>query len=132
MERGHAEHNSRNAYYRSRTGAVEAGSSIRLGIRISGDVSVQHALLRLWSEGTGEQIVSLVTKDKEDSETRYYSAEAAMPKDGCLVWYYFIIVSDRGTWYYGNNASGLAGYLHPFRLPCTARVQKLRIGSRTQ
>ena len=132
MERGQAEHNSRNAYYRSQTGAVEAGSSIRLGIRISGDVSVQHALLRLWSEGTGEQIVSLVTNDKEDSETRYYSAEAAMPKDGCLVWYYFIIVSDRGTWYYGNNASGLGGLGELYnRVPPSFQITVYSKGAKT-
>ena len=38
-------HNSQNIYYRSTIGAAEAGSQVRLGIRIKTDAVIKQVLL---------------------------------------------------------------------------------------
>ena len=55
MDRSNIEHNSQNIYYRSIVGAAEAGSTMRLGIRINTDEVVRQVLLHTWSESTGEK-----------------------------------------------------------------------------
>ncbi|MBR6710232.1 MAG: 4-alpha-glucanotransferase, partial [Selenomonadaceae bacterium] len=109
IERGNVEHNSQNVYYRSTLGAAEAGSEVRLGLRIRTQEPIRQVLLRIWQEGVGEKLINLTSKDANDAEERFYSAEVAMPEKGCLMWYYFIIVSASGTCFYGNNPEQLGG-----------------------
>ncbi len=96
-------------YYRSTVGAAEAGSEVRLGIRLSTKDDVRQVLLRFWREAEGEKLVTLVTEAQSDDAERYYYADVRMPETGCLLWYYFIIVTDSGTFYYGNNQEQLGG-----------------------
>ena len=107
IERNQVIHNSQDRYYRSHVGAVETGTDLQLGLLIRHPV--QQVLLRVWTESRGEQVLPLSTRDREDSEQRYYSGTVSVPEKGCLVWYYFIIVSTDGTWYYGNNEDQLGG-----------------------
>ena len=109
LEQGRAEHNSRDVYYRSVVGAAEAGSEIRLGIRIRSGKSLCRVLLRLWQGTEGERILPLVTEAASHEEERYYFADLRLPDRGCLVWYYFILETSEGTCYYGNNREQLGG-----------------------
>ena len=110
MDKSNVEHNSQNIYYRSTVGAAEAGSQVRLGIRIKTDEIVRQVLLHTWSEKSGEKWWNLSTRDNEKSHEKFYSAEIPMPEEGGLVWYYFIIVTAEKTYYYGNNSEQLGGY----------------------
>ena len=104
------EHNSQNTYYRCPIGAAEAGTKVKIGIRLRTKAAVQQVLLRIWQERTGERLVPLKTDANFDAEEKYYCGHADMPEKGCLVWYYFIIVAADGTTYYGNNSEQLGGF----------------------
>lgn len=109
MDKKNIEHNSQNIYYRSTVGAVEAGSQLRLGIRINTEETVRQVLLHTWSDGSGEKWTNLSTRDDAKAKEKFYSTEITMPEKGCLVWYYFIIVTADKTYYYGNNPEQLGG-----------------------
>ena len=107
LERGSVEHNSQNIYYRSTVGAAETESEVTLGIRINTEEEIKQVLLRTWQDGIGEKLTPLTTKDL--GQSRYYSVSITMPKQGCLLWYYFIISHDSGTSFYGNREDQLGG-----------------------
>lgn len=109
MDNSNVEHNSQNIYYRSTVGAAEAGSHVRLGIRIKTNEIVRQVLLHTWSDGAGEKWSNLTTRDSEKSYEKFYSLEVTMPEKGGLIWYYFIIVTADRTYYYGNNPEQLGG-----------------------
>lgn len=109
MDSTNVEHNSQNIYYRSTVGAAEAGSQIRLGLRIKTTETVRQVLLHTWADGAGEKWSNLTTRDKADAPEKFYSLEITMPEKGGLVWYYFIIVTADRTYYYGNNPEQLGG-----------------------
>ncbi|MBQ7478969.1 MAG: 4-alpha-glucanotransferase [Selenomonadaceae bacterium] len=109
LERGNVEHNSHDIYYRSTVGAAEAGSEVRLGIQVRTEDAVEKVLLRLWRGETGEKLVTLRTEAQPADRECYYFADIQMPEKGCLLWYYFIIVSAGETFYYGNNQEQLGG-----------------------
>ena len=102
-------HNSQNIYYRSTIGAAEAGSTVRLGIRIKSEAVIKQVLLHTWDEVAGEKWSNLSTRDGDKSEEKFYSLVTKMPDKGGLLWYYFIIVSEGKTYYYGNNPELLGG-----------------------
>ncbi len=109
MAQREAEHNSQDVFYRSPVGSAEASSSVQLGIRIKTKDEVSKVLLRLWREGTGEKLIELTAKTSESAEDRFYTARIDLPPVGCLLWYYFIVATTSGTWYYGNNSEHLGG-----------------------
>ncbi len=114
------EHDSQNAYYRWPTGAVEAESTVRLRLQLSGDGRGTRVWARFWQDEIGEKLVELhQEKDRkpespEDQTDRTpesccFSCLATMPERGRLLWYYFIISRPEGTVYYGNSAGNLGG-----------------------
>ena len=72
MDNSNVEHNSQNIYYRSTVGAAEAGSTVRLGLRIRSSEVIKQVLLHTWADGT-ENWANLTTKDKSDSPEKFYS-----------------------------------------------------------
>lgn len=109
IERGSVLHNSQDIYYRSTFGAAEAGSEVRLGITIRTREAIHRVLLRLWREGKGEELLPLTDTFDETASEHFYAVTLKMPEKGCLLWYYFIIVSATGTVFYGNNNEQLGG-----------------------
>lgn len=109
LDKNAAEHNSQNIYYRSPVGAAEAGSSVRLGIRLKTRQQINQVLLRIWHDKAGEKLIPLKTTEADETDIRFYSAEIEMPEKGCLLWYYFIIAASDGTYYYGNNKEQWGG-----------------------
>ena len=108
------EHNSQDVYYRSPVGAVEAGTVLRLGIRLLLPERISKVLLRLWRESVGEQLIDLIPDHPDElggmeRKEQFYSAQVTVPDRGCLLWYYFIIATPSKTFYYGNNAEHLGG-----------------------
>lgn len=108
LESYQVEHNSQNIYFRSIVGAAEAGSRMRLGLQLRTGEPVRQVLLRLWQDQAGEQLVTLVPHDANAAQ-RFYTAWIELPDHGCLLWYYFIITMESGTYFYGNNAEMLGG-----------------------
>lgn len=109
LGRNEVEHNSRNVYFRSQVGAAEAGSKIKLGIRLRTRQSIHTVLMRGWHDRLGEKLFTLTTKDDSNRDEKFYSITLELPEKGCLLWYYFIITTDDGTCYYGNNPEQLGG-----------------------
>ncbi|MBR3723110.1 MAG: 4-alpha-glucanotransferase [Selenomonadaceae bacterium] len=109
IEKNKVFHNTRNLYYRSKIGAARAGDKISLALMIF-DRSEKHrnVCIRLWVVGEGERIVKTV-KTLPDNGSERYSAEIELPKEGTLVWYYFIIEDEGKIYYYGNNKEKLGG-----------------------
>ena len=109
LDRSEVEHNSQNIYFRSPIGAAEAGTKVRLGIRLKTKQEIRHVLLRLWHDKSGEKLVNLTTKDDSSKAEKFYCVDMEMPEKGCLLWYYFIITTAQGTTYYGNNPEQWGG-----------------------
>ncbi len=109
LDRNNVEHNSHNIYYRSTIGAAEAGSKVRLGLRIHTELAINKVLLRVWQERKGETLEPLQCGEHSEGSDYFYSIELTMPDKGCLLWYYFIINTSQGTCYYGNNPEMLGG-----------------------
>ena len=48
LDKNEVEHDSQNIYYRAPVGAAEAGTEIRLGIRLRTKQQINQVLLRIW------------------------------------------------------------------------------------
>lgn len=102
-------HHSQCKNFRSPFGAVCAKSTVKLSIDIGTDVDAASVLLRLWQGATGETLVQM-TKNNAIKDGFKYTCTITMPDRGCLLWYYFIIVTaDHQTIFYGNNSQNLGG-----------------------
>ena len=105
-------HDSQNEFYRRPLGAAEAGSSVRLRLKVETEsLSAEDKIevkLRFWQERAGEHIY-IMQPDTAALENLYYSADVTMPEKGCLMWYYFVVTINDKVWYYGNNPERLGG-----------------------
>ena len=133
LDRHNVEHNSHSVYYRSTIGAAEAGSKIRLGLRIHTELAIKQVLLRLWQERKGETLLPLQVKKHVEGTTDYFfSTELELPDKGCLLWYYFIINTSQGTCYYGNNPEMLGGKGDVYdNVPYSYQITVYNKGART-
>ena len=99
-------HNSYFTEFRNPFGAVPTGSSVSLSLEIK-TASVLHSVfLRLWNEE--ESLIEMSCKSS-DADTHFYNVEIDVPEKTGLLWYYFIVHSDEGTFYYSNNERRLGG-----------------------
>jgi 4-alpha-glucanotransferase len=132
LAKNEVEHNSHNVYYRSPSGAAEAGSTVRLGLQIKSKQQINQVLLRLWQDQQGEKLLPLASKDPQGAETRYFSVNLEMPEKGCLLWYYFIISCSDGTCYYGNKMEhwGGQGDVYP-NVPPSYQITVYNKGAKT-
>lgn len=110
-------HQSHQAYYRSPFGAAVVLRTVTLRLWVRAQELPKRVVLRLWREKGGEQKIEMRPSVKEDGAI--YEAEAVMPSEPQLVWYYFIIESASGIAYYGNNEKNLGGEgnLYPYEPP---------------
>ena len=100
-------HNSHHTSYRSPFGAVPAGSSLTLSLRVqeAGGDKVK-VFARLWQDNQGETLVSMVPAAWDQE---LYTMTMVVPAAGCLLWYYFEVWQGGRTWYYGNNQARQGG-----------------------
>lgn len=101
-------HNSQLKNYRNPVGAVSAKQQVKLSLDIGIDCKVSSVMLRTWRENIGETLTNM-TRGSIGKDRFKYSCTFNLPEKGCLIWYYFIIVSEKKTFFYGNNAERLGG-----------------------
>ena len=99
-------HNSHNPYYRYPTGAVATDTSLYLGIDINITEPIKSVSLRLWQDIAGEKMIILT---HSPTNPQHYFAQIATPNRGCLLWYYFIVESEKQTLFYGNTPEHSGG-----------------------
>lgn len=98
------EHNSRDTLYRVPFGAVAAGKTVRLAILAELSEPVLEAVLRLWYNGRGEELVPL-----QEGPGHIWRAEL-VPAEKGLVWYSFRFRTATRTIWYGNRENGRGGF----------------------
>ena len=101
-------HNSQLPNYRDVFGAAKAKSEVKLSIYIAQDYEPTNVIVRLWRDNVGETLLKMKKVDISGGMLRY-QITLTMPDKGCLLWYYFIIVNEQKTVFYGNNAECLGG-----------------------
>lgn len=108
-----AYHNSHELYFREPFGAVTCGQKILLRLKVAGGGQVA-CTLRLWEDNEEKRLkMQQVIPDSEaaDSlqEEKIFEVEFAVSEQAMICWYFFIISSEEGTMYYGNNQAQLGG-----------------------
>ena len=66
-------HDSQDINYRSPVGAAEAGSKVRMSLRLRTKEGIRQVILRCWQDQTGEHLIPLETKDDPFQEEHLYS-----------------------------------------------------------
>ena len=107
-EQGKIIHNSQHSYYRNPVGAVCAKSSIKLSLDINMSGNVSSVFVRIWQESSGEKLVPMSTI-AAGADGDHYTCEIMVPDKGCLLWYYFVVVTATKSFFYGNNMDHLGG-----------------------
>jgi len=102
------EFNSHEDFYKKPFGAVADGTKIKLHLTMSGigipwEVKVIYKYDNEETESFAEMSYVFSISDMS-----VYSVDFSPEKPG-LVWYYFKIIHENGTVYYGNNPEGLGG-----------------------
>ena len=93
-------HDSQDLRYRSPFGAVCAGDTVTLNLYAPGCLG---ASVRLWQEGKGETMVSMT------QSAALFTAKIQVPKEPCLLWYFFVANYGEKIICYGNNPESLGG-----------------------
>ena len=93
-------HDSQDLRYRSPFGAVCAGTEVTLNLYAPG---CHGASVRLWREGVGETMVPMT------QSAALFSAKIQVPKEPCLLWYFFVANYGDRIICYGNNPESLGG-----------------------
>ena len=99
-------HNSQEAFYRNPFGAVALGTKVYLRLKVEG--LAQQVLVRTWIIDE-EAFIPMVKEEDVGAEQAIYCAELKVPREKCLVWYYFIIDFEDERVFYGNNSECYGG-----------------------
>lgn len=100
-------HDSHNSFFRSPFGAVPCNKIINLALEIYCVDPLETVILRLWKNHKEEKIPMQLWEKAEDK--RVYKAQFTAPTSAGLLWYFFIVVCQGKTYYYGNNPGNLGG-----------------------
>jgi len=94
-------HNSQNEKYRKPFGAVPTGSQVELSFE-AWDGEIYEAFIRTWFDNQENYI----PMEKRDN---LYRGTVNIPDKKGLFWYYFVIRTNEGEFYYLNNDESLGG-----------------------
>ena len=108
------EHNSRDSFYRSPFGAVICLSTIVLRLFVAAD-EIPKAVKLSYSFKCRETIANMVFVHQLLGGS-VYEAEIKAPDETGLIWYYFLVETNRDKFFYGNNASNLGGIGEIYKL----------------
>ncbi len=99
-------HDSHEKTYRSPFGALPCSEQVT--ISLSGFLlpSARNVYLRAWRDHQGETLYGMTstTESKDFYQVKLTGAEVP-----CLMWYYFIVETADGIYYYGNNGKRQGG-----------------------
>ena len=98
-------HNSQDIFYRNPFGAVQEQSEITLRIKLK-DKSVTNVYIRTWRNNSEERV--RMEKESSLEEWDVYKGNISSRESG-LLWYFFIIEKEDGTWYYCNRDDNMGG-----------------------
>lgn len=102
------EHISRELFYREPYGAVPCKTEVRLRLSVR-NAGLPRSVRVIYKTDAGEEQYMNMPFVFSVHNGSIYEATVIMPDNPCLVWYYFQIVTDMGTVYYGNNSEKLGG-----------------------
>ncbi|WP_019552928.1 4-alpha-glucanotransferase [Propionispira raffinosivorans] len=124
-------HNSQHSYYRNPVGAVRAKSSIKLSLDVNMRGNISSIFVRIWQESSGEKLVPMSTVSS-GTDCDHYTCEIMVPDKGCLLWYYFVIVTATKSFFYGNNMEHLGGVGQCYdHVPPSFQITVFNIGAKT-
>ncbi|MDR3590236.1 MAG: bifunctional glycogen debranching protein GlgX/4-alpha-glucanotransferase [Negativicutes bacterium] len=106
MEQEWLWHNSHDSLFRSPFGAVSAGSSVRLRLRVASGNPPDWVSLRFWHSGHEQQVPMYFWQGEGSAQV--FQAEFTAPAVPGLLWYHFA-VCQRGKIYFYGNPSGQGG-----------------------
>ncbi len=96
-------HNSHDPFCRRPFGAVPCGTAVTLALKAGTAAGVRQVFLRLWKEKEEkEEIMEMHRAGKEGA----YRVVFTTPQQPGLLWYYFILQTQRGEYYYGRSDAG--------------------------
>lgn len=101
------EHDSRNEFYKKPFGAVRCGENIRLRLAV-GDAGIPQVIKAVFLSGEAK-LEKHLKYIMNIGEYCIYEAELRAPQSAGVGGYYFEMLIDGKTVYYGNNSDGLGG-----------------------
>lgn len=102
-------HHSQRRSCRTPSGAVCAGTRVKISLEAAEDCGAQSVILRLWQDSVGETLLTMAKSGFAAPHKLKYTCTVEVPETGCLVWYYFILSAEGKTYFYGNNPEMLGG-----------------------
>ncbi|MBP2641902.1 MAG: malQ: 4-alpha-glucanotransferase [Firmicutes bacterium] len=110
MEQEWLIHDSHSLECRRPFGPIVCDSRLFLCIKVRAFRKVDSVVLRLWQEGSGEELIPMQAADVlSDDAWVQYQAEIIGRSTPGLMWYCFILHDGEKTWYYGTHEDGLGG-----------------------
>lgn len=100
-------HNSYDKYYRYPFGSVSCGARINIRLKIQSRSYPQSVELLLIVNNKKQNYPMILTDERGNEYV--YEGEVIASSFPCLMWYYFHVVIDGKSFYYGNNKSMLGG-----------------------
>ena len=103
-------HDSQDVSYRKPFGAVATNQKITLHLKVMAAEEINHVRLHLTKElnETTKQVIEL-DELKEHESYKFYQITIESPDASGLLWYFFEVVKNGDTFYYGNNHERLGG-----------------------
>jgi len=101
-------HNSHDSDYRKPFGAVPCQETVTLRVKVCTQDDIRSVTLRLWRDGIGETRIPMFLAWRHEDQY-VYEGSLRCPADPGLVWYYFIVETGKGLYYYGCKPDGLGG-----------------------
>ncbi|MCT4607301.1 MAG: glycoside hydrolase family 13 protein [Marinisporobacter sp.] len=108
--------NSQDAFYKRPFGAVICGEEITFRLHVKCSLKPINVILRIWIHD--EKQINMKLVETVDG-IHLYEGKFVAPVFQSIIWYYFIIGTETGIIYYGNQEDFLGGrgkvYTHPPR-----------------
>ncbi len=105
----YVEHNSRLLFYREPFGALKCGDEVNIKLLVS-DAGIPNAirLACIW-DGKDEEIKYNMAYEFSVGKGSLYKVNLKMSDNTGIIWYYFEIETNEGTFYYANNQRCMGG-----------------------
>jgi cyclomaltodextrinase len=96
-------HNSFEQTYREPFGAAPKGSNVTLTIDVLDHFQVSHVMLHYILDRTDDERIKEMDLYSEEHHYNSYETSITMPEEPQLIWYFFQIILQDGTIYYGRE-----------------------------